>query len=406
MADTPRIGYVVSRFPEFSEGFIRYELEEIRNLAGTAWVLPVVAGPGRDSNRDPLVLAPPRHLSPSAFSALRELLRARPGQVSGAIARAAAMGAAAPVEAAKWLALMPRLAWLGRQALSKGVTHLHAHFAALPACAAWTLRRWFGFSYSVTAHAYDLRSPARFLRLKMSGADFGVVVSEFTRAEVLRSVPETGGFRWRLIRNGIPVDVFTPGPERPARERPRLLSVGRMVPKKGAAVLLEACAILRRKGVPFECRLVGDGPLMPDLRSLAGRLGISDSVTFCGVLTGGDLAGEYAAADVFALACVESARGETDVLPVVLAEAMASGVPVVSTRIAAIPELVEPGRTGLLAAPGNSTELAAAIMRLLEDRPLRRMLVAGALEKVRRDYDVRRTAAQLHKCILNAGRRQ
>ncbi|NLE67597.1 MAG: glycosyltransferase family 4 protein [Lentisphaerae bacterium] len=405
MADTPRIGYVVSRFPEFSEGFIRYELAEIRKLAGTAWVLPAVAGPGRDSNGDPFVLAPPHCLSAAALSAWRELLRVRPGPVFGAISRAASMLAVAPVEAAKWLALMPRLAWLGRAAARVGVTHLHAHFAALPACAAWTLSRWFGFSYSVTAHAYDLLSPARFLRMKLSGAAFGVAVSEFTRAALLRSVPESSGFRWHLIRNGIPLDVFAPGPGRPARDTPRLLSVGRMVPKKGAPVLLEACSILRREGCPFECRLVGDGPMMGYLRTLSRRLGIADRVAFPGVLTGADLAREYAEADVFVLACVESMHGETDTLPVVLAEAMASGVPVASTRIAAIPELVEPGRTGLLAAPGNAAELAAAIMRLLDDGALRRTLAAGALEKVRRDYDVRRTAAQLYECMVNAGRR-
>lgn len=403
MAGSPRIGYVVSRFPEFSEGFIRYELEEMRKQAGAIWVLPVVAGPDHSSNDDPFVLAPPHPGSAAALSAFWELMRERPGPVFDAVARAIAMLVLAPVEAAKWLALMPRLAWLGRSAMRAGITHLHAHFAALPACAAWTLKRWFGFPYSVTAHAYDLLSPNRFLRLKLSSAAFGVVVSNYTLAEVMRRVPEAGGFRWHIIRNGIPLDAFQPGSKRPVHETPRLLSVGRLVPKKGVPVLLEACSILRREGYAFECRLVGAGPLQPYLRTLARRIGVADRVTFLGVLTGADLVREYAGADVFALACVESMHGEIDTLPVVLSEAMASGVPVISTRIAAIPELIEHGRTGLLVEPGNAAELAAALIRILDSAGLRKKMIAGALEKVRGDYDVRRTAAQLYECILNAG---
>lgn len=400
-----RLGYIVSRFPDVSEGFIRYELEEMAELAGRVDVFPLVSGP---RSPDPDLAAAGIHVHPSV-SGVSSLARGGAALFSRAFLRLFRCAPLAPAEVAKCFALLPRIAAIGRKASELGITHLHSHFAALPADAASIIHGLFRLPYSVTAHAYDLRVPRRMMLAKMESAGFGIAVSNWSAARAAELTAGLTHLRWHVIRNGIPIELFQSCDHARGGAGPlRLLSVGRLVEKKGFEDLLMACAILRAAGLEFSCRIIGDGPMRRALGALARRLGLEARVAFEGGLSGEPLLQAYSQSDIFALACRPAASGETDTLPVVLTEAMAAGLPVVSTRLAAIPELIEDGFNGLLAAPGDPGSFARALAQVMLDPGLRAALAQHARTFVANEYDVRKTAAArwklMRKQVLEHGK--
>jgi glycosyltransferase involved in cell wall biosynthesis len=148
---------------------------------------------------------------------------------------------------------------------------------------------------------------------------------------------------------------------------PRLLAVGRLVEKKGYPVLVEACALLKQRGTDFRCEIIGDGPLDAELRRQIDSLGLSAEVELAGSRTQPEIRRSLSAASVFVLPCVEEKSGGMDILPTVITEAMAAALPVVSTRLAGIPEMVIDGKTGFLVAPGDPRAVADAVQKLLSN---------------------------------------
>src|SRR5262249_40421790 len=146
----------------------------------------------------------------------------------------------------------------------------------------------------------------------------------------------------------------------------------RLVPKKGMRCLVSACALLRDRGIAFRCKIVGTGPLRNDLQTQIDDLGLRDQVTLLGAMTHDDLLNVYGQATAFALVPQIAEDGDRDGIPNVLVEAMAAGLPVVSTSVSGIPELIEHGRTGLLVPPNDPHAAAAALEHLLQDTEARR----------------------------------
>jgi glycosyltransferase involved in cell wall biosynthesis len=176
-----------------------------------------------------------------------------------------------------------------------------------------------------------------------------------------------------------------------------MICVGRLSPEKGQAGLLRAFAQLREKHAELKLRLVGDGPDRASLETLAGEIRISDAVTFAGRLPEGETLAEIARADILVLPSF------LEGLPIVLMEAMAVGVPVIASRVAGIPELVEDGETGLLFTPSNWNELSSSIDRLLGEEGLRTRLVEKAKAKIVSEFDTRSSAKQLAKLFSATG---
>ena len=274
--------------------------------------------------------------------------------------------------------------------------HLHAHLANVAAdicLLASTFGKLaqpgMGWTWSFTMHGpTEFFSTEKFkLCQKVEDADAVICISEFTRAQLMYlSEPE----HWKklcIVHSGVELDRYVPSalPESPGLS---VLCVARFVPAKGLELLVDAVGALRGRGADVRVTLVGEGPLGRSLRSRAERLGMAEHVVFPGPVGQDDMAGYYAECDVF---CLPSfAEG----VPVVLMEAMASGRPVVATRIAGIPELVEDGVSGLLVAPGSTEQLTRALERLAASRELRvRMGLAGR-RKVEERFDSRRCAAQ------------
>ncbi len=301
---------------------------------------------------------------------------------------------------------------------SGDIEHLHGHFCHGVATITWWASQMSAVPFSFTAHAKDIYqaelNPGRLLERKLGAARF-VATCTCANAQVLKGRhprPE----EVHAIYHGLDTDWFAPKPQGAAlvgdtahptapstasptaspTAAPLILAVGRLVEKKGFDTLLHACAWLQANGVAWRCHIVGeDGPAAPALRALIEQLGLQGQVQLVGPMTQDQLRNRYADAHVFALPCQVMADGDRDGFPNVLAEAMAMGVPVVSTAISGIPEMIDDGVHGLLVPPRDPPALGAALQRLLVDTGLHQRLARQGRERMCERFDSRRTTQEL-----------
>jgi glycosyltransferase involved in cell wall biosynthesis len=277
-----------------------------------------------------------------------------------------------------------------------GIRHLHAHFADGPARVAMLASGLTGTPYSFTTHARDIFREGvdrGLLREKITGASFVVCVSEHNKRFLEQEVGAPAR-KLHVVYNGVHLERFCPDASED-RQPGLILAVGRLVAKKGFEDLIEACRMLRDREVSFRCRIVGEGPLRSALERRAEKL--RDAIEFAGTVSQEELTGEYRRASVVALPAAVPPDGNTDALPTVLLEAMASGCPTVSTRLAGIPEIIDDGGNGLLVDPGDVSGLTAAIERLLSNSELRARFGANARSKAERRFDVAKNAVSLYQ---------
>ncbi len=266
-------------------------------------------------------------------------------------------------------------AWIGKklQELGPEIKHVHSHFAGVGARTCWWLRKFHGHSYSFTAHANDIfcqQTDAIPPALQLANdASLIVTVSDFTAADLKSRFPAAAA-RVQRVYNGLDLEPFIS--ERLKADRSKaaggILSVGRLIEKKGYDDLISACGLLRDRGVSFHCRIVGEGPLEEDLKFQILKLHLHDCVTFTGPLGMPEIMRLLTEeTQVFALACKTEQDGGKDNLPTVLMEAMAASLPCVSTRLAGVPEMVIDGITGLLCNEQQPEQLTGLLAALLAD---------------------------------------
>jgi colanic acid/amylovoran biosynthesis glycosyltransferase len=247
----------------------------------------------------------------------------------------------------------------------QSVDRIHAHFIDRAATVALIIGRLLDRPYSVTAHANDIYTKKVLLYEKLDQAEFSVTVSEFNKSYLLDTYPDLDADRIHVLHPWIDMSRFQPPPTRPAHDALRILSVGRLVEKKGHGYLIKACHLLRTKGIDLECRIIGSGPLKSELEADIERYELQDCVHLLGAQPQSEVLANLVWCDVFALACVIAKDGDRDGMPVSLAEAMAMSVPVVSCRIVGIDELVRP-QAGLLVPTRDATALAEALQAIYD----------------------------------------
>jgi len=272
------------------------------------------------------------------------------------------------------------------------IAHLHAHFASAPASVAMLAHHLTGIPYTFTAHAKDIYFDAEpaLMRAKMKRAKAVVTVSEYNRRHLRSLLEPQARSKVHCVYNGADLSQYKYRPSGEKRNGvPVILSVARLVEKKGLG--------------SFRVEIIGRGPLRRALEAQAAELGIRDDVKFLGARPQEFVREAYERAALFALPCVVTAGGDRDGIPTVLLEAMASGVPVVSTTVSGIPELVEPGCEGLLVPPGNPARLADALDQLLLDPNLGRNLASAGRAKVSQRFSIDRNAEQLLRLFQPEG---
>jgi glycosyltransferase involved in cell wall biosynthesis len=422
------VAYVLKAYPRLSETYIHSEIYRLEKL-GLRLRLYAIKPPESTENamRHPVVdriRAVPVYLPPvtsvssvSLAAWLRANLRPFLAPLARVtrrwplgLARAGAAALAQSVRARDRALAPPRKVYLKEllQAValsdhlreSRDVRHLHAHYAHGSTTVAWFASLITGIPFSFTAHAKDVYSdelnPAGLLRRKLTTARFAVTCTG-AGAEHLRAIAAQA--RVHVVYHGLNDDLARLAERAPRNGSRngsvRLLGVGRLVEKKGFDVLVEACAELRRRDIPFAATIAGpDGPHGPAIRELIAEHGLEEAFRLAGPLSQRELFDEYTRADALCLPC-RVVGSDRDGIPNVLVEAMACGTPVVTTGISGIPELVSDGINGLLVEPDDSAALASAITRLGSDRRSAERLGSAGRATVRERFDGDRLAGRL-----------
>lgn len=415
----PKVGYVLKMFPRFSETFILNEILELEHrrlpvcifsmkapnervrqpgvarVRGHVWTIP----PWRGSALGTHVTCHLRCLCRAPRRYLRTLLFA---WQRGSRAAWSKFGAAP---------------FIVERARAAGVEHFHAHFASGPARQAKFASMLSGIPFSITAHAKDLfwaghqHGKNNKLKKRVRQAAFVVTISEYNRRFIHSLNFKIPRRRVITIYNGLDLDrwpFLRPDGQHvdaPVGAPPLILAVGRLVPKKGFAVLIEACRLLSAQGLKFRCVIAGDGPEEPDLRQCIAAAQLGDLIELPGSVPQHRLIEElYRQATVLVQPSVVAADGDQDGIPTVILEALAIGLPVIATRISGIEEAVIDGQTGLLIPPDNAHALSNALDRIITQRDLAARLAVGGRRLAEKRFSLKQNLKVLVHLIDHSAR--
>jgi glycosyltransferase involved in cell wall biosynthesis len=290
----------------------------------------------------------------------------------------------------------------------RGVDHVHVHFANRAAHTAMFLKEISGIPFSVTAHGQDFMKDLGnddLLREICAAAEFVAAETDYSR-DLLRQRCPDSATKIHRVYNGMDLTRFpAQNHEASINHVPRIISIGRLVAFKGFEHLIDACAELAHRGLEFTCEIIGDGPLREDLEARIKKLNLSDRVRLLGSLSQVAVLEKLRTADIFTLASVTDSQGASDVFPTVIIEAMAAARPVVSTRLAGIPESVVHGETGLLVPPEDTMALAEALGRLVQDAKLRLHYGRAGRARIEQHFQIKDTVAPLVQLLEDSVRR-
>ena len=423
------IGYILKSYPRTSETFIANEiyLLEQRGLRLRLYSLLTLTDPQRhavvEATRAPVQYLPQvsslsetsffawLRVNAPAFSASHwQLFKARPLAYLSTLLLAVRF--AFRYRAGSWRQPATNFAkeflqagFIAQQVLAVGtIRHLHAHFAHSATTVALFASRLCGLPFSFTAHAKDIYvqtlNPGDLLAVKLRAAKFVVTCTRANQAHLaalgVRATPI------HTIYHGLDTRQFTPRETTMGAGAPLVLTVGRVVEKKGFPTLMQACRLLKDRGVRFRCLFIsGAGVGEAAIQALIHELDLAGTVTMQAAVTQEVLRQIYQQATLFVLPCQIAENGDRDGIPNVLVEAMAVGLPVISTNVSGIPELIEHGVSGWLTPPKDVQALAAAIEELLNDAALRERLSRAAREQVCREFDAEVNVAALQQLFLD-----
>lgn len=368
--------YLLGTHPCVSETFIQREIDALRRCG---WLIDVVSLHGNS--------ALPRHAANASLAA-------------ATLRHALPLIFRLPRLPLQLLRLLPQTTALAQRLQSTQTPGIHAHFAHLPADIALLAARHAGVRFTCSVHAWDVfAQPAAAIRHRLQPAAAVCACSQAAVDAVVAAGVEAR--RVHMIRHGLPLAEYTFSP---ATGNRRILAVGRLEPKKGFDLLIAACAQLR--SVPFSCQIVGEGSQRRPLEQLIARHDLTDIVSLPGAATPDEVRAAMRAADVLVLPSRRLASGDCDGVANVLIEAMALGIPVVTTAAGAAGEVVRDGINGRLVPPENAAALATAIRALLDNPAICASLTRAARATVEADFNEERTITQMEDIFPRpAGRR-
>lgn len=291
--------------------------------------------------------------------------------------------------------------YVGLRLQEAGISHLHAHFAGMAARTAFWIAKFFPIPFSFTAHANDIFAPRNFqigLDKLVSAARLIITETDYSEKFLRERFPERADQIHRIY-NGLNLAEF--GRSTYSSDPPLIVTIGRLIAKKGFANLIRACALLVEHGASFRCEIFGEGPLENELRGQIEDLRLQERIQLPGPKPQHELRAHLADANVFVLPSVPETGGGMDNLPTVIMEAMATGLPVVSTKIGGIPEMVIENETGFLVQPGDVVPLAGAIEKLINEVSLAQRLGQAGHERAQTLFSIEKNVRDLC-ALLNA----
>ena len=400
--------YLAGELPKLSETFVYREIQGLRRR-GIAVVTATVHDPApgfADEDLKRMAAHVVRLYGPGGKRIVLDVLgaaRRKPIRTLGTImigARDALLGRRLTVSK-RIKVLWQSLAGvaLAQRVGGKGCTHVHAHFAHVPTTIAMHCARQLGVGFSFTGHANDLFRERTLLEQKIRRASFVSCISAWHRAWYREIVPVADRAA-PVIRCGVDTEDFKPGE---TGDGTLIVGVGRLVEKKGFDTLIEACGLLRDRGVSFRCEIVGDGPEAAALGAQVERLGLVGVVGLAGARPNDVVRSMVRRAAVFCLPCKDDRDGDRDGIPVALMESMSCGVATVSGDLPAIRELIEDDTMGRLVPPGNSEALAGVLAELLSDGSKRRSIGDCGRAQIEREFSQAINCERLEAAFEQAG---
>jgi colanic acid/amylovoran biosynthesis glycosyltransferase len=397
--EAPKLAYIVSRFPKLTETFVLNEILALEAEGVSIELFPLLRERQAVQHPEARRWSDRAHfhrfVSSSIVAAQLYHIRRNPKRYFGLWAE---------VLRGTWgsrnfflgaIGILPKCVRFAYDMQRLGITHVHAHFANHPALAAFIIHRLTGIPYSFTAHGSDLHVERRMLNVKVANSAFTVTISNYNRELIHQECGASAEGKVVVVHCGIDPSTFSARTERLTHNVLRIVCVGSLEEVKGHAYLIEACRMLRDHGVEFRCELVGDGPLRKELLHRIKVAGLQNDVVLHGGLPRQRVAELLQSADIAVLASVMTERGKREGIPVALMEAMACELPVVSTRISGIPELVEDGVTGFLVPPRDGQSLFEALLKLAADPKARRKLGRAGRQKVLAEFNLYANTQQL-----------
>jgi colanic acid/amylovoran biosynthesis glycosyltransferase len=397
-----KIAYIMSRFPKITETFILYEMLALEETGIEVELYPLLRQKAQITHAEAESFIDRAHYLPFiSIPILRSQLHfvtTKPikyFQTLWSVIRSN-WGSSRFFFGA--LAIFPKTVRFADLMESEGIKHIHAHFASHPAAAAWIIHNLVGIPYSFTAHGSDLHRDRHMLREKVDGSSFVVPISSYNRNVIIQECGEEVTDKLSVVHCGVDTEVFRPLPE----DRNDLqaiafsvLCIGTLHEVKGQTYLIEACRLLHARGIKVFCNFVGAGPDDVRLKQQVAAAGLSNYVIFSGERRRSEIAKLIQDAHVVVAPSVPSRDGRREGIPVVLMEAMASGKPVVASRLSGIPELIDDGENGFLTTPRDAKEIADALERLHNNRELRIRMGREGRAKVVREFDIYKNALLL-----------
>jgi colanic acid/amylovoran biosynthesis glycosyltransferase len=403
-----KVAYIMSRFPKLTETFILYEMLAMQQQGIQVEVYPLLREREEVMHPEAMQFVRLAHFQPfislpilranlyflwkkplAYVKTLWDVLRANWGSynfLTGVIG------------------IFPKTVLFAYQMRADQVQHVHAHFASHPAAAGFIIHRLAGIPYSFTAHGSDLHRDRHMLREKVAEAAFVAAISEYNKKLIISECQGNYREKVEVVHCGVDTEVFRARSHETPYEKGEnpfmILCVGTLHEVKGQLYLVEACRLLQERGHTFECHFVGDGPDRKSLNLLVEGAGLSDKVRFHGRLTRDEIASLLLDADVLTAPSVPTRDGRREGIPVVLMEAMGSGVPVIASQLSGIPELVNDQQTGLLVPPKDAKSLADALERYIQYPSLRRRLGNAGRTKVVEEFDLSKNAAKLAQFFI------
>jgi len=392
----PRFAYLFERFPSFGQTFCYREVAELSRQGITPPIFSIrnpKDEPAQDWDARVIQRA---HYLPEEKELLEDVRRAcKKGKLTAEIIDALD----------KWgrrtdFLRLYQAVYVGLRLQEMGISHVHAHFTGMAARTAFWIHRFFPVTFSFTAHANDIFAPRNFeigLDKLVDTARAIVTVSDFAKKFLQERFPECAD-RMRRIYNGLNLAEF--GRADFSSSPPLILAVGRLISKKGFADLICACGLIAERGKSFRCEIIGEGPLENELRGQIERLNLQNRVALSGAKPQGEVRQRLAAANVFVLPSIIDPEGGMDNLPTVIMEAMATALPVVSTNIGGIPEMVIENETGFLLEPADASALADAIAKVIDDRLLAQRLGHAGYQRAQELFSIEKNVRELSALVV------
>ena len=402
-----KIAYLVSRFPKLTETFVLYEILALEEQGIQVELYPLQRERTQVINAEAVPLVKRAHFHPFIswlilHAHIHYLVR-KPGVYLETLWTILRANWGSPRMFFGALFFFPKIVYFARHMELAGITHLHAHFASHPAVAAYVIHHLANISYSFTAHGSDLHRDQHMLLEKVRDAAFVVAISEYNKQMIIDVCQGHYQEKIEVIHCGVNTKVFRPRIGSTIFDRGegpfQILCICTLHEVKGQTYLLDACRLLKARGIKFMCHFVGDGPDMAALVKQASQAGISNQVIFHGRLTRPDVARLLKQADAVVTPSVPSRDGRREGIPVVLMEAMGCGLPVVASDVSGIPELVKNEESGFLVLPRNVDGVANALARLHDEPQLRHRLGRAGRNQVIQNFNLRTNAVLLGNCF-------